>query len=193
MKIMSSEETVKWEISGTIHKVLIDDEELLQKLENKIRYNIDDKISYETNVKGRMTHWDTFKKDDTFKKMISKFFHTCSYYGLFQGAKSKDNLFHFFINNAWGNILKKEEKVVRHHHLGVDYASVLYFDDYSPLCTDAGKIETKRGLVVTIPSYLYHWVEPLDKDIERCTIAWNWSFTKKWDLPHVQHQEEILK
>ena len=126
-----------------------------------------------------------------FKKLISEFFNKCSYYDIFHGSKSKDGLFHFLINNAWGNILKKGEKVNRHHHLGVDYASVLYFDNHSPLYTDAGKIKTERGLIVTIPSFLFHWVEPLDKDIERYTIAWNWSFTKKWDLPGVK--EEILK
>ena len=191
MKIKSSVENLKWEISGTIYKVLIEDENILQKLENKIRSNIDDKISYETNVKGRMTHWDAFKHDDDFKELISEFFNKCSYYDIFHGSKSKDGLFHFLINNAWGNILKKGEKVNRHHHLGVDYASVLYFDNHSPLYTDAGKIKTERGLIVTIPSFLFHWVEPLDKDIERYTIAWNWSFTKKWDLPGVK--EEILK
>jgi len=191
MKIKSSVENLKWEISGTIYKVLIEDENILQKLENKIKSNIDDTVSYQTNVKGRMTHWDAFKQDDDFKKLISQFFKKCSYYDIFHGSKSKDGLFHFFINNAWGNILKKGEKVNRHHHLGVDYASVLYFDNYSPLYTDAGKIETERGLIVTIPSFLFHWVEPLDKDIERYTIAWNWSFTKKWDLPEVK--EEILK
>ena len=191
MKIKSSVENLKWEISGTIYKVLIEDENILQKLENKIRSNIDDKISYETNVKGRMTHWDAFKHDDDFKELISEFFNKCSYYDIFHGSKSKDGLFHFLINNAWGNILKKGEKVNRHHHLGVDYASVLYFDNHSPLYTDAGKIKTERGLIVTIPSFLFHWVEPLDKDIERYTIAWNWSFTKKWDLPGVE--EEILK
>ena len=191
MKIKSSVENLKWEISGTIYKVSIENENLLQKLENKIRSNIDDKVSYKTNVKGRMTHWDTFKPDDDFKKLISEFFNKCSYYDIFHGSKSKDGLFHFFINNAWGNILKKGEKVNRHHHLGVDYASVLYFDNHSPLYTDAGKIKTERGLIVTIPSYLFHWIEPLDKDIERYVIAWNWSFTKKWDLPGVE--EEILK
>ena len=191
MKIKSSVENLKWEISGTIYKVSIENENLLQKLENKIRSNIDDKISYEPNVKGRMTHWAAFKHDDDFKELISEFFNKCSYYDIFHGAKSKDGLFHFLINNAWGNILKKGEKVNRHHHLGVDYASVLYFDNHSPLYTDAGKIKTERGLIVTIPSFLFHWVEPLDKDIERYTIAWNWSFTKKWDLPGVE--EEILK
>ena len=191
MKIKSSVENLKWEISGTIYKVSIENENLLQKLENKIRSNIDDKVSYKTNVKGRMTHWDTFKHDDDFKKLISEFFNKCSYYDIFHGAKSKDGLFHFLINNAWGNILKKGEKVNTHHHLGVDYASVLYFDNHAPLYTDAGKIKTERGLIVTIPSFLFHWVEPLDKDIERYTIAWNWSFTKKWDLPGVK--EEILK
>ena len=71
MKIKSSVENLKWEISGTIYKVSIENENLLQKLENKIRSNIDDKISYETNVKGRMTHWDAFKHDDDFKELIS--------------------------------------------------------------------------------------------------------------------------
>ena len=75
MKIKSSVENLKWEISGTIYKVSIENENLLQKLENKIRSNIDDKISYETNVKGRMTHWDAFKHDDDFKELISVSYH----------------------------------------------------------------------------------------------------------------------
>ena len=48
--------------------------EILEEL--KATSNIDDKISYETNVKGRMTHWDAFKHDDDFKELISEFFNT---------------------------------------------------------------------------------------------------------------------
>jgi hypothetical protein len=179
--ILSSVENVVWKTSGSIYKVLIEDEELLKNLESKIRSSIDDNVSYKTNVKGSMTGWKTFLQDKDFKKLLFIYFDMCSIDKIMEQYKSKkDGLFHLNVVAAWGNILKKEDKVIRHKHLGVSWSSVLYFDDYANLKTDAGNIETKRGLVVTLPSYLNHWVEPIQKDVERCSLVWNWSFIPDW-------------
>ncbi len=178
----ASLETYKWEIFGQVTQVLIEDENLLINLENKIKNNYNEDLFYKTNVKGRMTHWDFFVRDEHFKKVLSYYFK-CLYregYWLSFFDKQKDR-YNTTVMNAWGNCLTKEDHVIRHHHLGSDYASVLYFDDHAPLCTDAGEFKTKRGMVITIPSYLFHWVNPLNKNITRYTLAWNWSFTKEWD------------
>ena len=191
MKTITSVEIKRWYIEGDVTKILIENEELLQRLEKKIKSNTDQTLSYKTNVKGKMTHWDYFKRDEDFKELVSLYYKICGRYGLWQEKQDNNNIYHFTVLNAWGNILIKNDKVIRHHHLGTDYSSVLYFDNKAPLCTDAGKIETTRGLIITIPTYLFHWVEKIDKDVERYTLAWNWTFTKAWDFKETQ--EELLK
>ena len=179
--MLSSVENVVWKTSGSIYKVLIEDEKLLKNLESKIKSSIDNNVSYKTNVKGSMTGWKTFLKDKDFDKLLAIYLDRCSIDEIMEQHKSKkDGFFNFRVIEAWGNILKKQDKVIRHKHLGVSWSSVLYFDDYANLKTDAGDIETKRGLVVTLPSYLDHWVEPIQEDVERCSLVWNWSFIPDW-------------
>ena len=92
-----------------------------------------------------------------------------------------NDTYHFLVQNAWGTLMKKNDRVKSHHHLGTDFASVLYFDSHASLNTDAGNFPTERGLIITLPSYCFHSVAKITKDITRCTLAWNWSFAKSWD------------
>jgi hypothetical protein len=189
-EIITSLEKYKWEIEGVVTKINIQDEQLLIDLENEIKNNFNENLNYVTNVKGKMTHWDYFKKNNYFKKLLKALytsFHEEGYWLPY--FNKRKNRFETVITNAWGNCLTKDDKVLRHHHLGADFASVLYFDDYAPLCTDAGEFKTKRGLILTLPSYMFHWVNPIDKDITRYTLAWNWSFNKEWDN---LNQPEVL-
>ena len=77
------------------------------------------------------------------------------------------------IKDSWGNLLKKGEKVERHHHRDAYYSTVIYFDDISPLQTDIGPIQTHRGKVVTLDGFLHHWVNPVPR--ERVNLVFNWS------------------
>lgn len=180
--IISSVENIEWKVTGSVTKILIQDEQLLKNLQNKISLNVDKELSYKTNVKGRMTHWNFFSRDEDFKNLLDQFLKIARRSNIWLEYFNREkNLYFFNISNAWGNILNKNESVTRHHHLGTDYASVLYFDDRSVLCTDAGNFKSQRGLVITMPSYLHHWVEKLTEDTQRYTLAWNWTFAKNWE------------
>tara|TARA_R100000656_G_scaffold88853_1_gene64514 strand:- start:1777 stop:2394 length:618 start_codon:yes stop_codon:yes gene_type:complete len=172
----------EWLIKGTIIQVRIKDEALLKTLEKKIKTNIDPKLSYKTNVYADMTHWDQFKQDEDFKKLLHRYLVLCGEANLYPEHYDKVNdTYHFLVQNAWGTLMKKNDRVKSHHHLGTDFASVLYFDSHASLNTDAGNFPTERGLIITLPSYCFHSVAKITKDITRCTLAWNWSFAKSWD------------
>ena len=181
---------MKWTTCGIIVQVQINDEPLLRALEKKIRANIDPKLSYQTNVRAGMTHWDHFKTDEDFKKLLLHYFNLCGDAGLYADVlDKKERKYHFLVQNCWGTVMKKGDFVFNHHHLGTDYSTVLYFDSHAPLCTDVGLLPTKRGLIISLPSYCFHSVKKITKDINRCTLAWNWSFTKGWDEKDPNEQD----
>ena len=183
----------EWLIKGTVIQVRIKDEALLKALEKKIKTNIDPKLSYKTNVYADMTHWDQFKKDEDFKKLLHHYLVLCGEANLYPEQYDKVNdKYHFIVQNAWGNLMKKGDYVLKHHHLGSDFASVLYFDNHAPLTTAAGDFPTERGLIITLPSYCHHSVNKITKDIKRCTLAWNWSFVKSWDKKN-PNEEDITR
>ena len=159
-----------------VHQFTYDDEKALEYFENLIKKNTGE-LDYKTNVKGKMTGWDFFGKDPEFKHFINNIFHPTmmKHVGILRGESEKL----IQVKEAWGNILNKGDKVMRHHHKNNYYSTVIYFDDTSPLCTDVGKFETHRGLVITIEGSLYHWVEPVIK--ERTCLVFNWSaMTQTW-------------
>ena len=127
-----------------------------------------------------MTSFNFFQKDPDFKKLVSKFFYECSIDALYPGnLNPKTRMYGCNIQNSWGNILTKKDLVGRHHHLGSDWASILYFSD-AVLCTEFNKFKAQRGLIISLPSYVYHWVEPTESDKKRISLAWNWTFEKPW-------------
>jgi len=162
-----------------IVEVFIKDEPLLKKLEQKIIKNVG-LNNYKTNVKGKMTSFNFFQKDPDFKKLVSKFFYECSLDALYPGnLNPKTGMYGCNVQNSWGNILTKKDFVQKHHHLGSDWASILYFND-AVLCTEFNKFKAQRGLIISLPSYVYHWVEPTESDKKRISLIWNWTFEKPW-------------
>ena len=181
---------IRWTIGGTIVQLQINNEPLLKRLEKKIRANIDSNLSYKTNVYAGMTHWDLFKQDNDFKNLLQEYMTLCGEAGIYSTHYDKvANKYHFLVQNAWGTLMKKNDWVKSHHHLGTDFASVLYFDSHAPLNTDAGNFPTRRGLIITIPSYCFHSVAKITKDITRCSLAWNWTFTKSWDAKDSREED----
>ena len=168
------------------------EEELLKALEKKIITGIekqpDKNNNYLTNVQGKMTAFNFFNSDPDFKLFLESMFFRWSQDSLFyENMNKKTRMYKCNIVNSWGSILTKKDFVRRHDHLGTDFASVLYFGD-SQLNIDsdnkqanyARQFTAQRGMIITIPSYVQHWVDPVKGSGKRVTLAWNWSFDKPW-------------
>ena len=54
----------------------------------------------------------------------------------------------------------------------------LFYEDKSTNYTR--QLNAQRGMIITFPSYVQHWVDPVNIPGKRVTLAWNWSFDKPW-------------
>ena len=168
------------------------EEELLKALEKKIITGIekqpDKNNNYLTNVQGKMTAFNFFNSDPDFKLFLESMFFRWSQDSLFyENMNKKTRMYKCNIVNSWGSILTKKDFVRRHDHLGTDFASVLYFGDSIINIDSTDKsanykrqLSAQRGIVITFPSYVQHWVDPVNIPGKRVTLAWNWSFDKPW-------------
>lgn len=99
---------------------------ILNLLKEKIKDNCIDDNKNKTNVKGDMTSWNFFNKDQDFKTFIEDIIPD-----LRKCVGPQDA---FEIHNAWGNILSNEENhVAEHHHRQTSLLSgVLHLSDEGP-------------------------------------------------------------
>jgi len=179
--ILLNHQFMTWKTRGAVTQLQITNESLLKRLETKIKNGVG-ALDYQTNVNAQMTPWDFFKSDEDFQTLLSNYFFICGKGGIYaKDYDGKTGHYRILVQNAWGNLMKKGDFVFNHHHLGSEFSSVLYFDSHASLDTDVGEFPTKRGLIITLPSYCYHSVKTITKDIQRYTLPWNWSFKKTWD------------
>lgn len=166
------------QIKIPVLKYYYEDNELISYLENKIISNIKKEFNNITNVPN-MTNWKFFLEDENFKKFINnQFYHIVNAYITFFGHGPKGFILN--LNDAWGNILKKGEEVKPHDHLGTAWTTVMYFNKGTPLYTTFGKFEIKRGLILTMPGFVHHWVPKIEEE-ERLSLVWNWQTDPVWE------------
>jgi hypothetical protein len=159
----------------TVHQFTYTDNIALSYFENKIHNNtgINDG---KTNVKGKMTDWFLFSKDPEFNSFIQNVFfpNTAKHVNVLIPIDSSG----IIIKEAWGNILDTGNFVERHNHVDTEYTTVIYFDSIAPLHTEIGVFDTYRGMVLTLESFIDHWVEPVPS--KRTSLIFNWSPKGEW-------------
>jgi hypothetical protein len=163
----------------------IKDKELINNLIDFVKKNKDEKLSYKTNVRGHFTGFQSLVRNDLFITFLRTI---------------KENIkiiypYDFVIQDAWGNLCKKGEKVDEHNHGGVNcFCGVLYlteggpgtyFKEYDLL------IKEEIGKYILFHPRLTHEVKEINDDIERITIAWNINKIKEWD--NQTHKIEVIK
>jgi len=77
--------------------------------------------------------------------------------------------------DIWVNFATKGGASIKHNHIG-NMSGVIYVQntENSPTCFETGyKMYGKPGDIILFPSNLYHWVESIDSEKERITIAFN--------------------
>ena len=159
-----------------VYKAYIKDKKLLNYFKNKIKKEIGGN-NYNTNVKGKMSLFDTFIDDKKFSDFINNNFLREMYYMTGIEPLSFDN-FQMVITSAWGNILHKGDYVKDHEHGSCQYSTCLYFSKGEPFRTEIGDFEIEEGLLLSVPGYLKHWVNPV-KEKERITLVWNWNIMNR--------------
>ena len=159
-----------------IYKSFIDDKKLLNYFKNKIKKDVGAN-NFVTNVKGQMSLFDSFLKDEKFLDFINKRFLP-EMFSANNISHENSSLYEMRIMAAWGNILNKGHYVQEHVHGSAEFSSTLYFSKGEPFRTEAGVFEIEEGLILTFPGYLTHWVNPI-KEKERISMVWNWDILSR--------------
>lgn len=152
--------------------------EEIHNLMIEIKQNIDEKISYASNVKGGMTDWNYFKENPK----VIKFLNYC----INKHTTTAPELFQYFYENkfiedAWGNEIKKGDSV--HNHIHPCYHGILYLTEGEPLILPELNIEIvpKPGDYYFFPPFIHHYVNPHQGEINRYNIILNINEKKNWD------------
>ena len=77
--------------------------------------------------------------------------------------------------DIWINFATKNHKSIKHSHIGT-MSGIIYVQntENTPTCFENGyKHYGKSGEILLFPSSLFHWVEPINNEKERITLAFN--------------------
>jgi hypothetical protein len=148
---------------------------ILNNLKNKILKHPGSELSYKTNVKGKFTGFQSLIDDEDLHIFLKDIHKQINFI-------YKNN---FQIKDAWGNICKKNEEVIEHHHGSTSaFCGILYLSEGGPgtFFTEFNvTVEEKFGKFVLFHPSVLHSVKKIDKEIERITIAFNMNEIKDWD------------
>lgn len=128
---------------------------------------------YQTNVVGKMTSFKSFVEDKELHKLLNE-------------ASEFLKISHFqptYLDEAWGNILGKGEKVKYHTHWTMVYCGILYLTEGGPgthFPQFDYTVEEKVGKMVFFSGEAYHGVKETNKNQKRYTLAFNFAEKVTW-------------
>lgn len=159
----------------------ISDFNLIDKLKTKLISKMNNStMHYETNVKAKMTEFNSFNEDEDFHEFLN----------LIIPYINNINNNPFVIHSSWGNIYEnKKDHTVMHNHQGCDFMSgVLYLTDNGPGTYfkefDFTTIEQIGKFLLFSPE-ADHEVKEFDYKDKRMIISFNLNSMRKWDLKNV--------
>jgi hypothetical protein len=126
-----------------------------------------------TNVTGKMTDFKCFVEDKELHKLLNE-------------ATEFLKISHFqptFLDEAWGNILGKGDKVLYHTHWTMVYSGILYLTEGGPgthFPQFDYTVEEKIGKMVFFSGEAYHGVKETNKNQKRHTLAFNFAEKVSW-------------
>lgn len=136
----------------------------------EIKNNISEKMSNYTNVKGGMTEWGYFLNNSLFNDFINFLInkHQSNQSEMFEHFYEK-----FTITDAWGNEIKKGDKLNLHSHLS--YHGILYLTEGCDLVLpDLNlKIKPKPGDYYIFPPEIYHGFDESTQEENRYSLIFN--------------------
>jgi hypothetical protein len=143
----------------------------------EIKKNVSEEMSYATNVKGGMTDWNYFVSHPLFNKFMTYVINT--------NQMSNPELFQYFfdrkkIQNAWGNIIKKNDYVHIHDHS--THHGILYLTKGNPLILPELDLEIhpEPGDYYVFPPFIKHYVDVSNEDTTRYNLIFNIEQDTDW-------------
>jgi len=153
----------------------INDKDIINNLIYFVKNNKDEKLSYNTNVKGHFTGFKSLIQNKDFLNFLKIIQPNIK-------IVYKDN---FIIQDVWGNLCKINEEVTEHDHGGITgFCGILYLTDNGPgtyFKEHDLLIKEEIGKYVLFHPLLKHNVKKIENDIERITIAFNMNQFKEWE------------
>lgn len=130
----------------------------------------------QTFVRGKFTGFESLKEEPTFHSFLKDILPAIK------------NVYphNWIIKDAWANICSYKNKIDRHDHAGTSaFCGILYLTEDGPgTFFDQYKftVKEKIGKFVLFHPSVTHEVKPIDKDIERVTVAFNIDCVNDWDV-----------
>ena len=154
----------------------INNKEIIDNLIKFIKNNKNEKLSYNTHVKGHFTGFNSLNENIYFINFIK----------LIHSYINKIFTKNFYISEAWGNICKINEEVTEHTHEGVGagFCGIFYLSENGPGTYFREYdifVKEKIGKFILFHPCLRHSVPLISKNIERITVAFNAREFKSWD------------
>lgn len=147
-------------------------DKFIEDIEKGIQDNSN--YNYKTNVKGKMTNWQYFTKNNEFINIVQL------------GANQiKECLFlkDSVLVSAWGIKIDKGDKTIYHSHNEATYSGILYLNDCDNLLDFPElriKIKPREGTFLFFSSSLQHGTEINKSDISKYAIPFNLAEKKDW-------------
>jgi hypothetical protein len=158
----------------TFYHVKTDVEFNSNYLIDQIEENIDIKLSFNTNVKGGMTDWKFFMKDDYFPNIL-------------KNVLEKDNIkldSKLSLQDAWGIKMEPGQETILHNHSECQTSGILYLND----CNNKiifPQIETEilieKNTFLIFSGVLDHFTTKVTGENTKYAIAFNLKQVKVWE------------
>jgi hypothetical protein len=150
-------------------KIDLDADYFIKKIEEGI---IDSPQNNTTNVKGFMTPWDYFVRDEEFAKIFVKIINQVENHSTVKNVLPSD----WELNECWGlkNILGCQ--TIRHHHHPAVISGAIYLNESNQeLIFDQidTKLKPEKGSFALFSSHLFHKTERNLSNLPKYGLAFN--------------------
>lgn len=124
-------------------------------------------LYYTTNVKGKMTAWNAFNKDDVFLETLERGSSHISQY---------INLEKSVLHESWGLKIEKGDYTARHHHSTSILSGILYLNEVDQVLMFPElniNVKPKKGTFLLFSPWLEHMTDVNKSEQIKYAIAFN--------------------
>lgn len=163
--------------------------DILHNLKLKIKNNLSKETTNKTYVRGGMTDWDLFIHDKDFSIFFTDIIDHYKYIMAPDMILSKE----LRVVEAWGNLLKKGDRV--HPHTHTTMHGILYLTEGTPLIFPELEMvfNPKPGDWIISPPHIFHGTEAVDSEEERINVVFNFSLEDNFRRINEEENDHLTK